>query len=114
MLFGWYFSQNFRKKQLISPIAITGKPSQKIVNPNATAHINELLTASNFHAIEVVAASNSAIFVTLDSGEHIIFSENKDLNAQITSLQLIKRQLTIEGKRVNRIDFRFDNPVLSF
>ncbi|MDE2025953.1 MAG: hypothetical protein KGJ07_05645, partial [Patescibacteria group bacterium] len=64
--------------------------------------------------VSVTIASDSALLVTLDSGEQIIFSQKKDLSEQITSLQLIKRELTIEGKRLNRVDFRFDNPIITF
>lgn len=114
ILFGWYFIQKGQKKTFVSPIVTTITKKQAAVSPNATPAIEDLLKRNNFIPISIATASDAAIFVTLDNGEHIIFSENKDINEQITSLQLIQRQLTIEGKRVNQIDFRFDNPVLSF
>ncbi len=56
----------------------------------------------DFYSVELV-----------DNGT-VIFSQNKDIEKQISSLQLILSRLTIEGKRFKSLDFRFDKPVLVF
>ncbi|MDE2588628.1 MAG: hypothetical protein KGL95_03035 [Patescibacteria group bacterium] len=114
-LFAWYFTQKLRAKQFISPlVSQTTKKQQAIVNPDTSTQIEDLLKRNSMTPVSVTIASDSALLVTLDSGEQIIFSQKKDLSEQITSLQLIKRELTIEGKRLNRVDFRFDNPIITF
>ena len=113
-LFAWYFFRQARMPKFVSPLVTPTEKKQAIVNPNENAQIENLLKKNNLTATSISVASDSALLVTLDTGEHIIFSQKKDLTEQITSLQLIKRELTIEGKRLNRVDFRFDNPIISF
>jgi hypothetical protein len=48
-----------------------------------------------------------------DSGE-VILSSKKDLRSQLSSLQLILSRLTIEGKKLKVLDFRYNHPVVSF
>lgn len=50
--------------------------------------------------------------VKLKEDGEAILSINKDLKNQIDSLQAVLKQLTIEGKRVVRIDFRFERPTI--
>ncbi len=116
ILFLWFFWHEAQKIPFITPITTAQRTASKktIVGPDDTTVITELLKQNNLVSTSVLPASNSGILVTLDSGEQIMFSQNKDLSQQIASLQLIRRQLTIEGKRLIRVDFRFDNPVISF
>lgn len=103
----------FHKQALIKPL-----PTLAIQNPvaieNAASALEKLLSAGNISYTSIQIASNSSVLITLKTGEQILFDETKKLDEQITSLQLIMRQLTIEGKRFTRIDLRFDNPVVSF
>ncbi len=48
-----------------------------------------------------------------DNAEAII-DPKKDLEEQITSLQLILSQLKIEGKAFKRLDFSYQKPIISF
>jgi len=114
VLFTWYFYRQKDKKLFLSPIATIVQKNSIIQNSNQTSAIEDVLKKNNLTPVSITEASDSAVLVTLDTNEQIIFSEKKDLNQQITSLQLIRRQLTIEGKRLQRVDFRFDNPVVSF
>jgi len=52
--------------------------------------------------------------VELRDGGELILSSKKDLENQLSSLQLILSRLTIEGKKLKKLDFRYDNPVVSF
>ncbi|HET9947069.1 MAG TPA: hypothetical protein VFQ63_03330, partial [Patescibacteria group bacterium] len=47
-------------------------------------------------------------------GKTIIISLNKDIEQQVSSLQLTIRELTMEGKEFHRLDFRYDKPVITF
>lgn len=59
---------------------------------------------------------------TKDLKYKIIFEDNaeaiidpkKDLEEQITSLQLILSQLKIEGKAFKRLDFSYQKPIIAF
>ncbi len=59
---------------------------------------------------------------TRDLKYKIIFEDNaeaiidpkKDIESQITSLQLILSQLKIEGKAFKRLDFSFQKPIITF
>lgn len=59
-------------------------------------------------------ATGSSYLVTLADGGEIVLSLEKNIDKQISSLQPILKQLTIEGKSVKRIDFRFDKPVIEY
>ncbi len=48
-----------------------------------------------------------------DNAEAII-DPKKDIDEQITSLQLILSQLKIEGKAFKRLDFSYQKPIISF
>jgi len=65
----------------------------------------------NFQQIKVEFPN--IFIVQIDSGQ-AIFSSNKDFKAQVASLQLILSRSRIEGKIPEKIDFRFDKPIISF
>lgn len=115
-LFAWYFISKAGTRKFVSPLVTQNQAVKKqiIVNPDESTQLSDILKKNNLNTISVVTASDSALLVTLDNGEEIIFSQKKNITEQITSLQLIKRELTIEGKRLSRVDFRFDNPVISY
>ena len=62
----------------------------------------------------MVNDSDGSFAVTLQDGGEVILSSKKDIGSQLTSLQLVLSRLTIEGKKLKRLDFRFDNPVVEF
>lgn len=49
--------------------------------------------------------------VQLKNGPIAVFSTQKDFNFQLDSLQLILSRAKIEGKKVKRVDLRFEKPV---
>lgn len=48
------------------------------------------------------------------NNKQIYISTTKNIPQEIASLQLIIRQLTMEGKEFHRLDFRYDRPVISY
>lgn len=52
--------------------------------------------------------------IILKNGEEIIFDRNKNIDGQLSSLQLILNQLKIEGKALKRLDFRYQKPIITF
>jgi len=97
----------FPQKQLfISPLAL-----QKNVNRN---QIDDLLEKSGIAFTSVQNAKDSTYLVNLKDGGQVIITQNKNVQNQISSLQLILSRLTIEGKRFKSLDFRYDKPVVVF
>ncbi len=76
--------------------------------------VEENLEKQNISFGKVLSNSDGSLSVKLKDESEIIFSSKKDVKSQITSLQLMLSRLTIEGKKLKSLDFRFDNPVVSF
>ena len=95
----------FEKPVVISPVV----KSANTYNPN----IERLLTDANIQYSFVNLASDYYDIELKDSGK-VYLSSKKNIGIQISSLTAILKQLTINGKRFNLIDFRFDKPVIVF
>ena len=103
-----YFSYlyYFKKPLIISPL---GKKSI-----SKTSLISDALSKNQISFTSIETASDSSFLINLSEGGQVILSPAKEITPQISSLQLILKRLTIEGKRIKRLDFRFEKPVLSF
>jgi len=55
---------------------------------------------------------NGSFVVILQNGGKVTFSSQKDIMAQIASLQYILSHLTMEGRQFSILDLRFDKPVI--
>ena len=101
------FSFFFPQKQIfISPLAL-----QKNENRN---QIDELLQKSGIAYTLIKKTNDSTYHVSIKDGGLVILTQNKNIQNQISSLQLIILRLTIEGKRFKSLDFRYDKPVIVF
>lgn len=76
--------------------------------------LSNLLSQKGMEISVSPTSSDSAILINLASGETIIFSTIKDMAAQVDSLQIILARLTIEGKKLKTLDFRYDKPVVTY
>lgn len=98
----FYFSE---KSLFISPIGeVKGDVSV----------IKKKLKEKNISFSEVLPLSDSAYLINIPNDKQVKLSSIKDIDKQISSLQRILIQLTIEGKLFKSIDFRFSEPVVSF
>lgn len=52
--------------------------------------------------------------IQLKGGGEVIIDPNKDIDEQLSSLQLVLKQLKIEGKVLKRLDFRYQKPIITF
>lgn len=104
------------RSKLISPVpdVLYKKNNQYQVKDNSIWQVEEKLKKSKIDFSSSSLASDSSYLVKLKSGEIINFSSEKSLDEQISSLQLMLYRFTIEGKRLERLDFRFDKPVVVF
>jgi len=109
-----YFLFIVHKPQIFSPVSTINHSTGNIgLQREKEQRITNLLM-KNALSFTAISSSSDAYFITLKEGEEIIFSAKKDIEQQIASLQLIMKHFTIEGKLFKRIDFRFDNPVVTF
>ncbi len=102
---GYYFYSGRFKSSFISPLAKEESFS--------TEKVNELLKKNSISFSSVVFI-NDSFLVSLSSGEEVILSSQKNLEQQISSLQVILSRFTIEGKKFSRLDFRYDKPLVTF
>lgn len=102
----------FMKKSLyVSPLSTT---SQKIDLSNSYENNLELMLKSYAVSYSSVALEQNRYVISLTGGEQVILDSQKSLNNQISSLQLLLSQLTIEGKHFKTLDFRYNKPIIVF
>lgn len=77
-------------------------------------NVQKVLKDNNILVSRVLVLSDLSYEVTIPNNGQVRLSSQKNINKQITSLQRILRELTIEGKQFKSIDFRFDEPIISF
>ncbi|MEK7160063.1 MAG: hypothetical protein AAB702_01115 [Patescibacteria group bacterium] len=101
-----YLNFSFGKTFYISPVS-QNKTSKTIA-------LEKELEKSNILFKRVSVSSDRSLLIELADGGIVIMSPKKDIKNQISSLQLVLSKLTIEGKKLKSLDFRFNNPVISY
>ena len=101
----YFYFPKLIDNNLISPIARVASNSDK-------GTIEEALLKNGVSYFSVDIASDSSYLVTLQDGGKVIITSKKSIPSQISSLQLMLNRLTIEGKRIKIVDFRFDKPII--
>ena len=101
-----YINFSFGRATFISPIAKESKSKM--------ASLESTLDKNNIFYNSVNLGPDGSFVVDLKIGGEVILSSKRELGSQLTSLQLMLSRLTIEGKKLKVLDFRFDNPVVSF
>lgn len=97
------FNFSFGPRPLVEPIASPTKDEElksKLIK--AGLQVKSL----NFQKDQIVASLSGDLVV--------IFSQDKDLESQVASLQFVLSRTKIEGKNPTKIDLRFEKPVLEF
>ena len=95
------------KGELLSPLA-------KQLENRRHNQLEGDLAQDNIMYDSIEVASDSSYLINLKDGGQVIISPGKNIENQISSLQLIISRLTIEGKRFKVLDFRYDKPVIVF
>lgn len=104
-----------QKPKFISPIANTYKNVLAVIANNSPKNqLIELLHKDSIPYASISSYGDGSMLVKLKNGEEVLLSSKKSLETQVSSLQLILSRLTIEGKRIAKLDLRFDNPVIVF
>lgn len=101
-----YYNFSFGKSVLINPLS---------KNYNSfESKLKDELGKQNIKYLRTTLNSDGSVMVNREPEGEIIFTPKKEISDQITSLQLVLSRLTIEGKKLKTLDFRFANPVVSF
>lgn len=99
-----YYYTNYSKEPPVNPVS-----KKKLYSEE---DLKRMLRDKNIQFAKVSYGDDLSFYIDLRDGGQAIFSFNKGLESQISSLQLILSRLTIEGKRLKKLDFRFDKPVI--
>jgi hypothetical protein len=94
-----------KERTLISPL---GKSNTDI------SRVEEALRRERILFSQVLILSDSSYSISIPNNGQVRLSSQKSIDEQIPSLQRILRELTIEGKPFKSIDFRFEEPIISF
>lgn len=76
--------------------------------------IEKILKEKKISYKSIITSPDLSFVIRLDKDHEVIIDSNKDIDSQLSSLQLILTQLKIEGKTFKRLDFRFQKPIISF
>lgn len=109
-------SKNALPKKIISPIpqnVLSNNTLNVLSEEESLKKLSLILKRNNISFSSLSEYDKNSFAVKLKSGEEIIFSSQKNLEYQTSSLQVILSRLTIEGKRFSRLDFRFEKPVIT-
>lgn len=94
-----------RKPLFISPMGEGNIDSYKV---------EKILKDNNILFSQILVLSDSSYLISIPNNGQVRLSSGKDIGKQTASLQRILRELTIEGKSFKNIDFRFEEPIISF
>jgi len=76
--------------------------------------VEKILRDKNILFSQVFVLADSSYMINISDNVQVRLSSQKNIDNQISSLQRILRELTIEGKSFKNIDFRFSEPIISF
>lgn len=103
---------------LLSPLSFAKSLGQKQGGGEEesldTTKLKKALAEKKFAFSDIKVSSDGAYMVKLKTGEQLILSSKKDLTKQLSSLQVIYSRLTMEGRGVRSLDFRYDKPIVVF
>ena len=73
------------------------------------------LNSKNIMFETISMASGSSDFIAkLKDGPRVYFSQEKNVDFQVNTLQLIIQRLTIDKRKIIAIDLRFDKPIVKW
>lgn len=101
-----FLNFSFGRTTYISPVS-----KNTISN---TIALEKELEKSNILFKNITNSQDGNLQVELSDGSTVIFAQKKDIKNQISSLQLVLTRLTIEGKKLKSLDFRFNNPIVTY
>ena len=95
-----------KPKPIVSPLSKNQVSSSEI--------IEKKLKESGVRYKNFSTEKDLTYLVKLDPNGEVALDPQKDVDKQLSSLQLILKQLKIEGKTLKRLDFRYEKPIITF
>lgn len=95
-----------KPKPIMSPLSKNQVSSTKI--------FEDKLKSTKIEYKSITTEKDLNYLVKLKNSGEVIIDPNKDIDEQLSSLQLILSQLKIEGKTLKRLDFRYEKPIITF
>lgn len=96
----------------LSPLPDKNSQSKQNSTTAISTEAKDLLKKKQIEFSSLSEAKGKSYVITLKDGGEVIVTDEKDLDGQLASLQRIVAQLTMEGKKLKRLDLRFDRPIL--
>ncbi len=107
----YVFTAQMNKPLFVSPLA-SMKFVQASTKDNKLESLKKGLEKEHIAYTKIEKTEDEDFVVELKQGGLVTFSSQKDIIAQIASLQFILSHLTMEGKLFSRLDLRFEKPVI--
>lgn len=95
---------NFYKQEVIAPVPLN----------DPLKELTDELSKKNIPVNFPLVATNAAVLARMSDGGEVLFSLHKDFATQVDSLQIILSRLKMEGKKIKKIDFRYDRPTVVY
>ncbi len=112
-------SSNFSFDKLFGDISTVLKP--KIASESATKNLSNEEKIKKFlsekHLVEVASISKTKeedFEIKSKNGQTIVFSKEKSIEEQVSTLQTLLAKAKIEGKSLKKADFRFSKIVVEY
>ncbi len=101
------YSAFFEKpKPILNPLSKNQISSSQI--------IEKKIKESGVRYQSISTEKDLTYLIKLDPKGEVVMDPSKDVDRQLSSLQLILKQLKIEGKALKRLDFRYEKPIITF
>jgi len=78
------------------------------------SRIQKMLVEKKIDFESVVTLKDLTYKIVIDKNSEVIIDPKKDIETQLSSLQVILSALKIEGKMFKRLDFRYRKPVILY
>ena len=81
---------------------------------SVSSTIKKSLKEKKIEYVSLQTSKELNYVIKFDKDSEAIIDPKKDIDQQLSSLQLILSALKIEGKTFKRLDFRYQKPIISF
>lgn len=100
----------FSSFHIISPLTRLGMPMSQ---QQVVAQVQSACSKLHMSCQQIVTLPDGSLEMIVDTTT-VFLSPQKSIEKQLASLQQVASQLTIKGKVLKKVDFRFDNVIVSF
>jgi hypothetical protein len=104
----------YHNSGIISPLQVAvGQRLQSITSGQNESELKRLLSKYDILYTHVTS-QDDAYVITLNAKQQVFITKKKDIESQISSLQVILPRLTIKGREFRRLDMRYEKPVVVY